>query len=36
MSLIGWYPIVMLVVIAVLFVVMVIGKRRAQRARGER
>jgi predicted secreted protein len=36
MSLIGWYPIVMLVVIAILFVVMVIGKRRAQRARGER
>jgi hypothetical protein len=33
---IGWFPIVMLVVIAVLFVVMVIGKRRAQRARGER
>jgi len=33
---IGWYPIVMLVVIAILFVVMVIGKRRAQRARGER
>jgi hypothetical protein len=32
----GWYPIVMLVVIAILFVVMVIGKRRAQRARGER
>jgi len=26
----------MLVVIAILFVVMVIGKRRAQRARGER
>jgi hypothetical protein len=36
MSLIGWYPIVALVVIAILFVVMVIGKRRAQRARGER
>lgn len=32
----GWYPIVMLVVIVILFVVMVIGKRRAQRARGER
>jgi hypothetical protein len=33
---IAWFPIVMLVIIAILFVAMVIGKRRAQRARGER
>jgi hypothetical protein len=36
MTALGWFPIVSLVVIAILFVVMVIGKRRAQRARGER
>ena len=36
MTAVGWFPIVLLVVIAILFVVMVIGKRRAQRARGER
>lgn len=36
MTAIGWFTIVSLVIIAILFVVMVIGKRRAQRARGER
>jgi len=36
MSVAGWLPIAMLVVIAILFIAMVIGKRRAQRARGER
>jgi hypothetical protein len=36
MTALGWYPIVLLVIIAVVFVAMVIGKRRAQRARGER
>lgn len=36
MTAIDWFPLVGLVIIALLFVVMVIGKRRAQRARGER
>jgi len=36
MTVIGWFPIASLVIVAILFVAMVIGKRRAQRARGER
>jgi len=36
MTAVGWFPIVMLVIIAIVFIAMVIGKRRAQSARGER